>query len=412
MSTGVCTGCGASYPVEPGMPTWCERCGKGAEPPAPLDSGRIYRARQALARKAATRLHQRLSEQPDSLAVIPSRRVAVAFSVAVLLAAPLVVLALVWLILQLGFYLKILFLAVLAGIVLLIVPRPNRLPKEARVLSATQAPALADFVAQVAQAAGVAPPDTIAVDIDHNMSVMELGYGRRTALIVGLPLWTVQSWPERTAILAHEMGHLRGRDTRDGRLVYWAKRLLWTLVELLWPDGLRPTLSSLSDAGVAIGAVLQHVIVAPFLALAMTLERIDAVRSQHAEYLADRRAAQVAGSAAMTSALAGLLPPQRGVTAMERAIRQGEDPWLALEQTPTPTARELRRRRKVCELSDHQLGDSHPPTSMRIDLLERHPVGGGLHPPSQTLRRIEEEIVAAREHLTQRLRDAVLIRLG
>ncbi len=96
------------------MPVWCESCGKGAEPPAPMDSGRIYRARQALARKAATRLHQRLSEQPDSLAVIPSRRVAVAFSVAVLLAAPLVVLVLVWLILQLGFWLKILFLAVLA----------------------------------------------------------------------------------------------------------------------------------------------------------------------------------------------------------------------------------------------------------------------------------------------------------
>lgn len=394
------------------MPTWCERCGKGAEPPAPLDSGRIYRARQALARNAATRLHQRLSEQPDSLAVIPSRRVAVAFSVAVLLAAPLVVLALVWLILQLGFYLKILFLAVLAGIVLLIVPRPNRLPPEATVLAPAEAPALRDFVSQVAGAMGVRPPDAIAVDIDHNMSVVELGYGRRTGLVIGLPLWTVLSWPERTATLAHEMGHLRGRDTRDGRLVFWARRLLWTLVELLWPDALRPTRNAFSDAGGAIAAVLQHIIVAPFLALAMTLERLDAVQSQHAEYLADRRAAQVAGSAAMTSALAGLLPPQRGVTTMERAIRQREDPWRALEQAPKPTDRELRRRRAVCASGEHQLGDSHPPTSMRIDLLERHPVGGGLHPSSQTLRRIEEEMVAARGPLTQRLRDTVLMRLG
>lgn len=412
MSNGVCTACGASYPVEPSMPAWCESCGKGAEPQPPANSGRVYRARQALARAAATRIHQRLSGHPDSLAVIPSRRVAVAFSVAILLAAPLVVLALVWLILQLAFWFKVVFLAILAGIVLLIVPRPSRLPPEATVLTSTQAPALWDFVAQVARSAGVSPPDTIAVDIDHNMSVMGLGYGRRTALILGLPLWTVQSWPERTATLAHEMGHLRGRDTRDGRLVFWAKRLLWTLVELLWPDGLRPTVSLLSDAGRAIGAVLQHIIVAPFLALAMTLERIDAVQSQHAEYLADRRAAQVAGSEAMTSALAGLLPPQRGVTAMERAIRQGEDPWLALEQTPQPTDRELRRRRKVSELSDHQLGDSHPPTSMRIALLERHPVAGGLPLPPSALRQVDVEMRAAREQLTQRLRDAVLVRLG
>ncbi len=49
---------------------------------------------------------------------------------------------------------------------------------------------------------------------------------------------------------------------------------------------------------------------------------------------------------------------------------------------------------------------------MRIDLLERHPVGGGLYLHSQTVRRIDAEMALVREPLTQRLRDTVLLRLG
>ncbi|HEX7168010.1 MAG TPA: M48 family metallopeptidase, partial [Acidimicrobiales bacterium] len=99
-------------------------------------------------------------------------------------------------------------------------------------------PELHAEVRRLAQIAGTEPPDRIAVVADVNAYVREFGpllgmvRGKRT-LAIGVPLLDVLDVSELRAVLAHEMGHFAGGDTRLGPIAYRTELALHKLVESL-----------------------------------------------------------------------------------------------------------------------------------------------------------------------------------
>jgi Zn-dependent protease with chaperone function len=115
---------------------------------------------------------------------------------------------------------------------------------------------------------------------------------------------------------------------------------------------------------------------------------------QRAEYLADAAAARVAGSAAVIALHERLLLHPTFQHAVQQAALQNDARGTlarvraALDAVP---ARERERRRRVARLEHARLEDTHPPTGMRIALLEdRAP-----HPPMVALSRFDSERIDA-----------------
>ncbi|MBC9823989.1 M48 family metallopeptidase [Terrabacter sp. MAHUQ-38] len=205
-------------------------------------------------------------------------------------------------------------------VVVAIAPRPNRLG-DVRRLDATEHPSIHRHVAAVAEAVGTPAPEVVAVSTEFNAGVARIGWGRRQALVIGLPLWTLLTEDERLALLAHEMGHLRGRDTTVGHVAWTAHGVLRRFATLLTPlpsdaysdfADYRLEIAASEATMNALAAFLLRIVSTPAILLLLLFERLAAVSSQRREYLADLRAAEVAGTRAVvrllitTENLAGL----------------------------------------------------------------------------------------------------------
>ena len=89
------------------------------------------------------------------------------------------------------------------------------------VVDDRRAPALWQRIRALAQSIGTPPPQHLVVGIDNNFFVTEqpLRIGEQRiegrSLFVSLPLLRVLAQSEADAVLAHELGHFAGGDTRD-----------------------------------------------------------------------------------------------------------------------------------------------------------------------------------------------------
>jgi Zn-dependent protease with chaperone function len=127
----------------------------------------------------------------------------------------------------------------------------------------------------------------------------------------------------------------------------------------------------------------------------VALELLETSARQRSEYLADRRAARLVGSAAMASALCWDLV---GVQAATSAVaRRGEDAYAALLARPDPTPAQVAARAAQAPVRGHRVDGTHPPDALRIRLIERHPVLPSVDFPG-------EELVAAAEAELAQLR--------
>jgi Zn-dependent protease with chaperone function len=93
---------------------------------------------------------------------------------------------------------------------------------EGEPLGEADAPRLWERVRQLAGRVGTAPPDHIVAGIDTNFFVTETPHTvggqvlRGRTLFVSIPLLRVLDQSEADAVLAHELAHLGGGDTRSG----------------------------------------------------------------------------------------------------------------------------------------------------------------------------------------------------
>lgn len=390
------------------MPAWCEACDWGVRSTVEAPRGVVDRRVDATLRRSAQRLHARLAADPDVVGAAPSRTGALVLAVTVLLGSLLaLVLALWWAFSLVGWW-RVVALALLGLVVWELVPRPARLPRSVTAVTPDEAPGLHALVARLADDVGVRAPEVVGIDTDWNAGVGSLGWGRRRALVVGLPLWTSLDADERVFLLGHELGHLRSRDTTAGRTIGAAGDLLTRAAGVLWPGPVTDHGDLLLTASSAIGSVVQRAVAAPVIGVLVALVRLDATQSQHAEYVADRLAARAAGPSSGVTLLSSSLHPIRGLTAAQVAARTGADPWSAIEGADRPTARELRRRRRESELSRHRADATHPPTSLRLDLLERMPATAPTGLDAALLDRADEDMRRLRGPLTRRFAEELV----
>jgi Zn-dependent protease with chaperone function len=268
------------------------------------------------------------------------------------------------------------FLVVVAAGVLgfgwLIRPRRSK-PLGPGVVAATEAPLLHQLVDDVAQVLDTEPADVVIVDDTFNASWSTRGLRRHRVLTLGLQLLAVLEPQERVAVIAHELAHGKHGDVRRSSVIASALGTLEELYRTLTPGASSMTYSEFGAIDVASRAML-WVVAQPAKGLYLLELQLLLRDMQRAEYLADARAASVAGTAAML----GLHDALLAQAVVKQAVSRAAHDRLTPEEIRTAIAgavdsmpaRERARRRRAAALERTRLGATHPPTAMRIDLLE------------------------------------------
>lgn len=110
--------------------------------------------------------------------------------------------------------------------------------------------------------------------------------------------------------------------------------------------------------------------------IAWLLGRLWLRSGQRAEYLADRRAGEIAGSEAAAHALERVLLAGASVRAMVRALRfpTEVEPLEAVRRAVTEVpAREIERHVRASRIRETRTDSTHPPTYLRTRLLRTRP---------------------------------------
>ena len=379
--TRPCPRCGAEVDLSDEWTVWCDHCDwnvDGGQPPrAGAGQDPLARLRQRATDSAAARAFDALRRHPDDLSWGRGRTAAVALAATVLVVlwGGLAVL-LGWALGEQGAA-RVVWVLVVVAAAALFLPRPSHV-RDGELLDVADHPRLHALLGHLAAAMDSPTPAVVRLDTSYNMSVGEDGWRRTPVLVIGLPLWTVLSRDERLFVLGHELGHLRGLDARWGHLIWAARTSLANVVDLLWISTRTMDGSTLALFVVWLTSKVLRVVAWPFVGLLVLLDRLESASRQRAEYLADRRATLVAGSAAAEAGLAVLLGRPRGEVAASAAMRRDEDPWAALDAVPARPAREVERLVRLGRLTGHRSDASHPPSHLRLELVR----AGGLREPS------------------------------
>lgn len=371
-----CPECSAAVPALAGYPDWCDRCGWNLKPPAlprPVET-RFERLAERLGRSAGQRMARELREA-DKLAprMTPAKLAAYAIAAGVHLTTAALVLGGAAAVV-LGFPNPILMMvgALWLGIGVIVRPRAGEMP-EGEVVEA--APALLGLVGRIAAQLDRPPPDAVVVSSSFNASWSVVGLRRRRVLELGLPLLAALAPGERVAVIGHELAHDRNGDSRRSLLLFSALDALNRLAFVLRPTGDR-RLANLFGPVEFIADFVVWLLSRPVDGLLWLEARLLLRDSQRAEYLADELAARVAGTTATVALHERLLLASAMQLAVQHASAAGPDIDVLArvrEAVQTVPERERLRRRRVARLEETRLEATHPPTGMRIALLEDRP---------------------------------------
>lgn len=364
--------------MQTGFVDWCEACSwnlSASEPDAP--SGRIER----LYERAGARMGDRLARQllaADSLEprLTPAKLAAYAIA-AVVHVLPLLFLVVGVALPVLAFpnVAAIVASVILLGLAWLMRPRLGEEPDE-DVVTRVEAPELYRLADDVARALDTPTIDTLVIDHDFNATWSIVGVRRRRVLTLGLPLMEALEPQSKVALLGHELGHGRNGDVRRGFFVGSAVNALAELYYVFAPYDLPDFMGG--DFGAVERAInfLFRVLSKPIWWL-LNLELHLLLRdSQRAEYYADALEADVAGTDAAIALAEALLLYSTVNAAVQRAAHasRGADLFAELHTAISAVPeRERERRRRVARLEPARLNASHPPTALRIELLEGRP---------------------------------------
>ena len=236
-------------------------------------------------------------------------------------------------------------------------------PDGAYRVTAASEPALFAEIAQVATAMGASPANEVFLSAEANAYVAEdtwlLGLIRRKRfLVLGMGLVNEITVDELRAVLAHELGHYVGSDTRLGAVSYRGWESMVRAVEMM-------------DEGIVRGIFFEY----------MSLyQRVTAKTSRQQEYLADHWAADVAGSAAAQSALNKAALADAGFFILRSEYLE---PLADMNYRPSNLyvwlrflrADEVRTRivDNLAQSTKAEVGqwDTHPPLEARLDAIAR-----------------------------------------
>lgn len=256
------------------------------------------------------------------------------------------------------------------------VTRPRITKKPLNVLAKNDFPVLHDFVDSIAKILKTESPKMIVFDQSFNASFGQVGWKSEKVLTIGLPLWTILSDKEKIALISHELSHGINGDVKRGSFVGGALHSLAELYNIICPDRLfetGETISSLLFLPINIILLLLSYLILFIVYIFAYLLFFD---SQKAEYLADYLATKVCGTEAMINMLKKC---QLGVSRFEFILQRYTlkhnkfDLFKILKKDfdSVPT-QEIERIRRIGELEELSLDETHPPTMYRAKFLQKH----------------------------------------
>jgi Zn-dependent protease with chaperone function len=391
-----CPECGASVPVVAGYPNWCDECGWNLEqPPVPWRSeGRFSRLAARLGRTSGERMASGFLAAEELRPGWTAAKV-VAYVVAAgvhVFTLALFAGGIAAIVVEFPDPFSILFGIAMVCAAGFMRPRVPRMP-EGEVLDPAATPAVHALAGAVAAALDRPAPAAIVADTRWNASWAVVGWRRRRVLVLGLPVLAALGPQERVAMIAHEVGHDRNGDATRGLFVGSAVVGLDTLSDVLRPAERPGGFEQLGAAEWLAGA-LAWLLTRPIDAVLWLEARLLLRDMQRAEYLADAAAARVAGSAAAIALHERLLLHPTFQHAVQQAAL-ADDARGTLDRVRAALGavpvRERERRRRIARLEQARLEATHPPTGMRIAVLEeREP-----HPPAVRLSPFDSERIDA-----------------
>ncbi len=266
-------------------------------------------------------------------------------------------------------FLKLIVICVgLAGLILWsVMPRPDRFEPPGPRLVEREQPRLFALVRDIGQRTGQAMPREIYLVANVNAFVTQrggvMGVLSKRVMGIGLPLLSLLTVSELSAVLAHEFGHYHGGDTKLGPWIYKTR------------GAITRTVVSLIHGGHGWGAIVS----VPFKWYLEFFLRITQAISRAQELAADALAARVVGPAPLIS---GLKAVHAGAAAFEAYLQHEFGPVIQAGFRP-PLAEGFRAfvdgKRVKSSLeklvqkeltdSDHDPYDTHPPLAQRIEAL-------------------------------------------
>ncbi|QNE18921.1 M48 family metalloprotease [Kribbella qitaiheensis] len=377
-----CPQCSQQVPVDPRCVTWCDKCDWNVDP-TPTD--RPYAAwRLKLEHRLADTLYRELESGTVHRASWDAARLTAYLLSALLLLVPLTAFlgGIALLLFYRPLWLSIAFAVVAFCLAILFRPRMHGLSDDAQPLHRADAPSLYAVLDRLAEAIGTQPVHLVVVDAEPNIWFARIGWRFRPVVGIGVPAWIALGPQERVAVLAHELGHGKHGDARHGFVVDAAETILAEIQETF---STQPLDDFRREAGVYLETdptvgIVTRILNATVGALARSygwlLAKAALRSSQRAEYLADRKAGEMAGSEAAASMLERTLLFSTSYLALERRLRfaPDEEPVAAVRRELGEfPAREIERRVRASRIRDTRTDSTHPPTYLRTRLIRTRP---------------------------------------
>lgn len=255
-------------------------------------------------------------------------------------------------------------------------PRPVQAPYY--LLKRADFPILYTLTDRIAEALGAAKPQAIAYSAEFNANYRQAGWKRQPYIEMGAPLLSALNAQERLAVIAHELSHGVNKDPLHSNYLHGAVEALAT-----WGLSVRPKGLGTLGEGMPYGPVVSLIGI-PFelvmFALSELLLRLASGflllvlrQSQRAEYLADRLAGSVVGPQAMWQMLEKLYLED----SVSRSLRRHAltSPYEPIGDTISTAiamvgADDLNALRTESLASEWQVDSSHPPTALRVKMLQ------------------------------------------
>jgi Zn-dependent protease with chaperone function len=363
-------------PVNPGYPTWCDRCDWNLDLP---ESWQVQNWHQQLyfniSNAISLRLFRKITATGPAQPKITFPKV-VALIVAILVHIITLTVALSGIWLLYNTYSNNLLLPfvglLLCSVAFMMRPRLGRLPRY-NILSRQQFSALYKLTDQISAHLGTRKVDFIVVATYINASFHTVGWSRKSVLTLGLPLLEILTPQERVALIGHELAHGANGDASRTFVIGNAIGALNSWRDL-FTERNEGTLFIYSLAILLLG--VPWFIAVGFRFIAITLGLLLANDSQRAEYLADKMGAQEGGTEAMLNVLHKLhMGDALGATITrfyEMGSKWGVFEALRRKVEHVPMS-EIERVARIEELRGIRLDASHPPATFRMKILKVRP---------------------------------------
>ena len=409
-----CPQCGVDIPVYEGFSIWCDACGWNLKP---LETEPPRNELEALYMKLNTRLSHDLfasllKEGKLKPKLTPAK--VMAFFVAACVHLITLGFLILGVLLIVGGWPSVLIViyGVLAlGVAWLLRPRLPKLDKNDIRVSREDAPTLYSLLDQIADVLGARRVQTVVVNGEYNAAFTQVGLRRAPVVFIGLPYFTVLSPQERVSLLSHEIAHGVNGDPARGLFVGTAANSLAVWHDILTPGGPTSPFEQESEGGCFImpAHLLMRGIARVVYGVLFILVHLIWRDSQRAEYLADVLEASVSGKRVAISALEKLyFGKTYELTVQKVLMAPGKlNLFEVLEKrVANVPRREIERIKRAEQMSSSQVDTTHPPTTLRMRLIEALPDAQ----PKVTLsdadaRRIMDELEPVRPEIEQSILD-------